>query len=359
MAGIFLIKTPDISEPPPPPPPPPASKLNDRWAKINCNDYKNGPKDGPEAKQRLEMCIQYRITNEFNDLEIDIYNWNGKGGTKEICVFDDGRPCISAISGGYSHLLNTNYNKSWEVNLDLIKKLRSKHPKSVSIALFESEYWINYAWNARGHGLSSTVTKDGYRLFNERMQIAEKVLLESKSYASSLPLWYSQMIEVQNNLNRNPVEIDKTFIEGATKHKLYYPIYFTMLNYNLPTWGGSWGTVENLVNWSVNKTHDTEGYSMYARMYWNVYDGLQEGTKLFEDTYAVWPKMKRGFEDLMQKHPKSNWNLNNFAKFACLANDKETFLALRKQIGANIHGAAWGNDASLDLCDHKMEYINE
>ena len=66
--------------------------------------------------------------------------------------------------------------------------------------------------------------------------------------------------------------------------------------------------------------------------------------------------MKVGFEDLMARHPKSNWNLNNFAKFACEAGDKKTFLALRRQIGKNVMGAAWQGSPNLDLCNEKFGY---
>ncbi len=71
---------------------------------------------------------------------------------------------------------------------------------------------------------------------------------------------------------------------------------------------------------------------------------------------SSWPKMKRGFEDLMERHPKSKWNLNNFAKFACLAGDKQTFLKLRGQMGKDVIDAAWPENTSLDLCETKFGY---
>jgi hypothetical protein len=358
MAGIYIFMTPDFSAPPSPTTAEFQQTVYDRIAKKDCKDYIYGSNDGPEGRQRVQADVSKGMQMEINTLEVDINNWNGKGGTKESCLFDDGQPWIGEIDQGYAVHFNMIKNQNgWIEFLNRIQQLRAKHPKSISLALLESQYWKMYAWDARGNGLSSTVTEDGYRLFNERMQKAETVLLEIKPYASSLPVWHTQMLAAQHILDRSPEEINGTFIEGASKNKRYYPLYFTMLNFNLPKWGGTWEGVDYLVNWSIKNTQDTEGNSMYARMYWSVYGGLLEGTKLFEDTYATWSKMKIGFEDLMQRYPKSNWNLNNFAKFACLAGDKETFLTLRKQIGDNIHNAAWRNDATLDLCEHKMEYV--
>ena len=67
--------------------------------------------------------------------------------------------------------------------------------------------------------------------------------------------------------------------------------------------------------------------------------------------------MKLGFEDMMVRHPKSKWNLNNFAKFACMAGDSKTFLVLRKQIGKGVIDAAWPKNTSLDLCETKFGYV--
>lgn len=314
----------------------------------------NNINDGPFGifNRANEVSYAVTISDDINALDAKLKSW-GADGSQPMCLLDDGRPYISAIIEGYRILLK---GSKWDLLLSEIKDRRKKRPQSAAYALLEAEYWIRYAWDARGSGFSSTVTDMGYKLFNERIEKAEKVLLDSKPYASAIPVWYAQMVTVQSVLDRPLTDRDKTFLEGTGKNKTYYELYFNMLNYLSPKWGGSWGTVENLVRWSVENTHETEGTSMYARLYWSTYSGLPEGVKLFGDTYASWPKMKKGFEDLMQRHPKSNWNLNNFAKFACLANDKHTYVSLRKRIGDDIEVAAWSGETTLDLCDHKMGY---
>jgi hypothetical protein len=182
------------------------------------------------------------------------------------------------------------------------------------------------------------------------------VLLDSKFYAAELPVWYDTMIQVQSALDRPAEDRDKTFLEGTQKFKTYYPIYSTMLNYLLPQWGGGWETVDNLVNWSVENTKEIDSNAMYARLYWYASERLPIDTKLFKDTRASWPKMKRGFDDMMSQYPKSKWNLNNFAMFACMAEDKETFLALRNKIGNDVMRDVWRHDTSLELCEIKSGY---
>jgi hypothetical protein len=65
--------------------------------------------------------------------------------------------------------------------------------------------------------------------------------------------------------------------------------------------------------------------------------------------------MKRGFEDIIRRSPHSAWNINNFAAFACMAGDKQTFQSLRFRIGKTIMPDAWPSNYSLDLCEHKFE----
>jgi len=53
-------------------------------------------------------------------------------------------------------------------------------------------------------------------------------------------------------------------------------------------------------------------------------DGEELGFDLFKNSKASWSLMKLGFDQLMLRYPKSTWNLNVYAAFACRANDGAT-----------------------------------
>lgn len=315
-----------------------------------CKVYPNDPNDGPRAMQMFSGLVAGAVLNLVGAvLEQRVNEWNSSS-----CLLDDGRPRLTALIPGYSEAFR--YEKDWSKSLHRVNTLRQQYPKSPFAALAQAQYWIDHAWEARGSGYASSVAPDAWKLFRERLEKAEQVLTETKSYASELPNWYVQMITVQSTLDRPAGERDKTFLEGTKKFKTFQPIYFTMLNFLSPKWGGSWGTVDNLVKWSVENTKDTEGDTMYARLYWAASSGLPEGENVFKSSRASWQKMKKGFEDLMTRYPKSKWNLNNFARFACLAGDKKTFLALRRQVGKDVIHDAWPRNTSVDLCDNKFGY---
>ena len=302
--------------------------------------------DGPSALEGYGPVLQNFFWNDAKRLQRVVDGWNTPG-----CVMTDGRPRLKLLDDAYGVIFKV--EPDWDKTRARIEEMKKEFPNQAFVSFAEAAYWKNYAWDARGDGYAASVTQDGWRLFQERLEKAEKVLLDSKDYASANPVWYDDMLSVQGALDSSGGKKTKTFVEGAKKFKTYYPLYFTMLNYMLPKWGGSWANVDSFVQWSVDNTEDVDGTTMYARLYWSVYQGLGPDKKLFKDTHASWPKMKKGFEDMMARHPQSKWNLNNFAMFACMAGDKKTFRALRKQIGKDVAEDAWQGSETLDLCEAK------
>ncbi len=315
--------------------------------RTRCDVLPGTPNDGPAAINLYASQVAYFFWSSEDALKQAVSDW-----TIPTCVLDDGRPRLSALLDGYGDAFER--ESDWSKSLARVDYLKSRYPNQAFVALAEAEYWISYAWNARGHGFASSVTEEGWKLFRERLEKAEQILVETKSYSADLPIWYSDMINVQSALDRPEDERDRVFLEGVKRFPAFYPTYFTMLNYLSPKWGGTWRTVDNLVKWSVEHTKEAEGDSMYARIYWAAAGDPK--VNLFKDTFATWPRMRRGFEDLMARHPKSKWNLNNFAKFACMAGDRQSFLKLRAQIGKDVIDAAWPESASLDLCETKFGY---
>lgn len=313
----------------------------------HCQILPGNPNDGPEAVDTFTSLVANFFWNSDDVLKRELNDWN-----IPPCVFDDGRPRLGVLLDGFDQAFNM--ENDWSKSLARVEVLKKKFPEEAFVALVEAKYWIDYAWNARGGGYASSITDDGRKLFKERLEKAEKILLDTKSFSAQFPAWYSEMIIVQSALDRSEDERDKVFLEGVKRYPTYYPIYFTMQNYLLPKWGGSWRAVDNLVKWSVEHTKVLDGNTMYARIYWSVSGDPQ--VNLFKDTFVSWPKMKRGFEDMMARYPKSKWNLNNFAKFACMAGDKQTFLNLRTKINKDVLERAWPENTSLDFCEMKFGY---
>jgi hypothetical protein len=129
------------------------------------------------------------------------------------------------------------------------------------------------------------------------------------------------MAGIATGLGMNRSEFQKIIDEGLNKYPLYYQLYFSALNYFAPKWHGNAKDIEEFANSAVARTKDQEGLGMYARIYWAA-SQYQYGERLFIDSNVVWEKMKRGIDDVLKRYP-DQWNINNFALFACFAKDKQ------------------------------------
>jgi len=272
------------------------------------------------------------------------------------CRFADGRSVQNFITKGFD-LAYTNI-KDKEVILGKIKVMQERYPDAVYPLLAEAQFWIYYAWEARGTGYARTVTPSGWKLFRERLSIAEKILIESKEKASVSPVWYLLMYSPVFHLDSSQEEKDNFYAEAFKQHKDFLPLLIRRRNGLRPRWGGSWKKVDEFINWSADNTKEIEGLGMYSRLYFGVYNGLRDRESLFVDTYANWDTLKAGFKDLVKRYPDSSFHKKVFALLACEANDKSTYSKIRSKIDGSLVWR-WSPRLSVADCDKNLGYAQQ
>ena len=295
----------------------------------------------------LNNLVWMLFQNEqFLDLERVFGDWSDPSAR-----LADGRPMLMAYAGALE--ANLAHTLDWDAIHEKIQRWRSKNPYAPAAAITEAIYWQHYAWNARGEGSAASVTPDGWKLFDERLRKAQAVLEESRSFASDNPLWDLTYIDVGVGLNWPKDQLLRRLAESVAKHPAFSSLYTTTAYYLAPQWGGGWDLVDQIARDAVRNTEAAEGWSYYARIYMSV-DYCCNELDLFRDTQANWQDMKHGFEDLIRLYPHSAWNMNRFAAFACVADDKDAYVSLRFKLGKLIMPTAWPYNHSFDLCEHKF-----
>ena len=119
-------------------------------------------------------------------------------------------------------------------------------------------------------------------------------------------------------------------------------------SYYAPKWGGSAADIERFARWAVQRTRSTEGWGMYARIYWFAAQS-QFGDRLFIDSWIEWPDMKKGIDDILSRYA-DDWNLANFAKFSCLAGDVEKTKELLGQMDEAASWLVWNDHRDYQRC---------
>ena len=264
---------------------------------------------------------------------------------------DDGMPRLQGVYDGLWNFLYA--NKDWQAELDRIAEWRKEYPDSSGADLVEVIVWRAWAWHTRGEGAADTVTPEGWKLFRAKISSADDVLERSKGRASRSPLWYQLRLGIARDAGWDHQRYQALFNEATRKFPWYVPLYLWAANYLSPQWGGSYEAVDALARLTTAIPLGTD-YSLYARVYWHLTcdECLEFG--LFQDSPATWPRMKAGFEGLMKRYPKSKWNLNGYAYFACLADDASTYSELRARIGRDVIPQAWGSNHSTEVCDERL-----
>jgi membrane associated rhomboid family serine protease len=223
---------------------------------------------------------------------------------------------------------------------------QSPYPELIQSLIFES-----WAWAARGHGGANSVSPQAWALFAMRTEMAAMGLRELADRAKSHPLWYQLSLDVGLDQSKSVGELRAIFDRGVLEQPDYWPLYRRMLRILMPRWLGSDADVQRFIR-DISVTADGQrDFEKYARLYWT-YSSLEEdNVALFDDPLATWSVMKEGFEELRHDHPHSDVILNAYAKFACMANDGDTYKDARVQLNGHISSAAWTTKVSLQHCD--------
>ncbi len=138
------------------------------------------------------------------------------------------------------------------------------------------------------------------------------------------------------------------FQEAVREEPYYYAHYFKVASRLAPRWGGTLEEFHAFTEASVARTRERDGSTMYARLYW-ILASIEWDQEPFTELGILWDKMRQGFDDLVQRYPKSQWNLNKYAYFACRANDKKTFGRIVSGI-EKPDEEAWSGSYTLVYC---------
>lgn len=157
-------------------------------------------------------------------------------------------------------------------------------------------------------------------------------------------------------LNYNVAVYEANFLEGINAFPNYYPLYFAATSNYAPHWHGSFEIVKSFANFSVEHTKDTDGGGLYTRIYWSLSQSLRSDRRLSSKTLIDWEKMKTGMQDILAQYP-DDWNIQNFAYFACYRADLRTAAALFEQMLSDPIPAVWQNTGLYEACSEAIENL--
>jgi uncharacterized protein DUF4034 len=222
------------------------------------------------------------------------------------------------------------------------------YPKSAAAHIGYATMLVEEAWKIRGKGFANTVADENWAPFHKMVERARTELVQSKYLADGDPHWYATMAEIATIQGWEDSEFDALLHEAMASELTYTDTYFEAGNRAMPKWGGGAKKLERLARDVLERTRAIEGSALYTRIYWLAANAGYEDD-LFEKSAVDWAEMSKGMDDILARYP-SQWNINNFAHFACLAGDYEKALALMKRIQFQPMVELWGGVSSYYAC---------
>lgn len=232
---------------------------------------------------------------------------------------------------------------AWEAQIGKLKHWAQSIPASSAARIALAQTYQRFAWKARGHGYSNTVTPEGWALFKDRVQLARSTLEQSASLAQNSPHWYLQMQGVALDQQWDRTAFDALAERALAQEPRYYYFATSESNYLLPKWYGTAGDTERYATQVADKIGGDEGDALYFQ--------IAAAINCCGKTQAPmlsWPRVQRGFAATESLFRTTNHERNVMAFLALRAGDIKTAQQLFSRIGNDWSKAVWKRKAAFD-----------
>jgi hypothetical protein len=206
----------------------------------------------------------------------------------------------------------------WQLHDRIHQEWIAAKPASIAARVAYVDFLTDYAWRARGSGYADTVTKEGWRLFEERLDAARKVFMEGRALEEKDPCLWLQAFTVALGQGWDLRSYETLLAEAHALEPKFWGHDVARAYSLLPRWHGEEGDWEAFAEKTAARP-DGLGAELYARILMRQRRFYEN---VFRETKASWPKTKEGLSLLIEKYPNSLSLLSEAAMLATLAQDQ-------------------------------------
>ena len=232
---------------------------------------------------------------------------------------------------------------AWQAHIAKLEQWAASSPASPTPRIALAQTFLRFAWKARGHGYSNTVTAEGWELFRSRVQSARSTLEQSAASAENSPHWYLEMQGVALDQQWDRAAFD-ALAERALAHEPgYYYFAVSESNYLLPKWYGRAGDTEQYAAQVADRIGGDEGDAVYFQ--------IAAAINCCNKTQAPalsWSRVQRGFAAIESLYKSTNHERNVMAYLALRNGDAATAQQLFARIGNDWSESVWKTKAAFD-----------
>ena len=293
--------------------------------------------EGAAYGLRLRAAIEEHLdARNYARLEALAREWR-----TEKTRMTDGRWLLPVL---YGVLIETGKDdESITRRISEIEAWRRARPRAIEPVVVLAGLHVAHGWHARGSGFADTVTAEGWRLFAERLATARTLLDELGPRLAECPHAAAIMQKIALGQGWDGLEYARLYDAAIAREPEYLTYYFQASYRLLPRWHGAPGDWEAYARAAAA---GPAGPELLARLPWGL-RGLH--WNVLDESDLTWAEVRRGFEELMRRYPRSALNRSAYALFAGMAGDRETCLRQLDEAGDTLDMGLWVNWANVDL----------
>ena len=233
----------------------------------------------------------------------------------------------------------------WQLHDTIHREWIAAYPDSITARVAYADFFVDYAWHARGTGYANKVTPEGWKLLDERLAKAREILDAARTLPTKDAVWWSVSLSVALGQGWSRDDYDALMKDA----KSYSPVFWgydTARAYSLlPRWHGKSGDWEDYAL-QASLAENGLGAEIYARL---VMDLAGYYDNVFEETKASWPKTREGLEAMQKKYPDFHEVTNWAAKLAILAKDYPEASRMFALLGNSYDPGVWHDSEQFVL----------
>jgi hypothetical protein len=179
--------------------------------------------------------------------------------------------------------------------------------------VLDGVFFTDYAWCARGSDYASTVTPEGWQLFNQRLNRANDILTGVEAKTPGLYMTARAMMTVVLGLQEPRDQMELWFQRGIKADPENFNIYMLKRWYLMPRW---YGSDEELWKFGLEYAGST---NWQAKIPMILVESISDAAENDPSVYAkpeIWQPVEKVYREYLKRYPNSVEYRSRFAKSA-------------------------------------------
>jgi len=253
--------------------------------------------------------------------------------------FSSGDWKLSAIYNGVAQPIEHATHQDWNARLLHVQHWVASNPKSITAQIAQAQLYAFLAWDARGNGSSDNVSESGWKLFNERIAEAKR-LLEQSAELKKCPDWYWVMQQVALAQEWEVAQQRALLEQAVALEPAFYPYYRTF-SYAISTnWYGQDGDSEKFALEMANRMKGDDGDIIAFEVAAKLAPCCKTDDVIKRISFE---RIRRVYSALQKRYGTSFTNMNVMAFMAVRSDDAIYANSLLQAIGEQWDKKIWGS----------------